>query len=131
MSLVDPISDMLTRIRNAQSAGHEMVDVPCSRMKTEITRLLKREGYVSDYVVEGENRRKLRVYLKYDASRAPVIRGLRRASRPGRRLYTAARDVPRVLGGMGTVILSTSQGVMTGKEAKQRNLGGEILCTVW
>jgi small subunit ribosomal protein S8 len=131
MSLADPIADMLTRIRNAQRAGHEMVDVPCSRMKTEITRLLKREGYVSDYVAEGEGRRKLRVYLKYDASRAPVIRGVRRVSRPGRRLYTAARDVPRVLGGMGIVVLSTSQGVMTGADAKRQNLGGEILCKIW
>jgi len=131
MSQSDPIADMLTRIRNAHGAGHEVVTMPCSKAKTEIARLLKKEGYVSDYVVEGEGRRTLRIYLKYDAEHMPVIRGLQRLSRPGLRRYSGAADMPRKLGGLGVTVISTSQGIMSGKEAKERNIGGEVLCTVW
>ena len=131
MSQSDPIADMLTRIRNAQGAEQEVVTMPSSKMKAEIARLLKKEGFVSDFAVEGDKRRTLRIYLKYDVDHVPVIRGLRRLSRPGLRRYSGAVEMPRVLGGLGVTIISTSEGIMSGKEAKKRNIGGEILCSVW
>jgi small subunit ribosomal protein S8 len=128
----DPISDYLTRVRNAISAQHAEVEVPASRLKKEMSRILAEQGYINDYVVEptrvGEA---IRIRLKYTDGRAPVITGLKRVSRPGRRRYVTHDEIPRVLGGMGTAILSTSVGVMTGHEARQRGVGGEVVAYVW
>jgi small subunit ribosomal protein S8 len=130
--LTDPISDYLTRIRNALAADHPDVEVPASRLKKEMTRILEEQGYISGYAVEpaavGEV---IRIQLKYTEERAPVIQGIERISRPGRRRYTGGKDVPRVLGGMGTAIVSTSTGVMTGHEAKNKGVGGEVVAYVW
>lgn len=131
MSVSDPISDMLTRIRNAHSAEREFVEIPFSRMKGEIVKILKREGFVKDYVTEGGTKKVLRVFLKYSDERSPAITGLRRISRPGRREYSASQKIPRVVGGMGVAILSTSAGMMTDREARKRQIGGEVLCAVW
>lgn len=132
MSLSDPIADMVVRIKNGQKAGLESVQMPCSRVKGEIARVLKKEGLVRDYAVEGsEKKRSLRVYLKYTKDNKPVVKGFRRVSRPGLRRYTGWREIPKVLGGMGVVILSTPAGIMTGREARAQQSGGEILCTVW
>jgi small subunit ribosomal protein S8 len=131
MSLSDPIADMLTRVRNALGAGLETVEMPHSRLKTEVARILKREGFVTDYVVEGDAKKTMRVYLKYTADQKPVMRGLRRESKPGLRRYVTAADIPRVLGGMGICVLSTSSGVMTGKDAYKQKIGGELLCSIW
>ena len=130
--LTDPISDYLTRIRNALAAEHTEVEVPASRLRKEMTRILKEQGYVSDYAVEptrvGDV---IRIELKYTEERRPVISGLQRISRPGRRRYVAHGDVPRVMGGMGTAIISTSAGVMTGHQATQQGVGGEVVAYVW
>jgi small subunit ribosomal protein S8 len=130
--LTDPVSDYLTRVRNALSVQHDQVEVPASRLKKEMTRILKEQGYIRDYSVEptavGEL---IRIELKYTGERQPVITGLQRVSRPGRRQYVGAGDVPRVLGGMGTAIVSTSRGVMSGHEAKQQGVGGEVVAYVW
>ena len=132
MSLSDPIADMLTRIRNASAAGAKSVEIPHSRMKEGLARSLKQEGYISDYTVSGEGARKgLRIRLKYVREGDPVITGLRRVSRPSLRRYVAATEIPRVLGGMGIAVISTSSGVMTGHEARKKNVGGELLCTIW
>lgn len=131
MSLSDPIADMLTRIRNAHMGGHEVVEMPHSRLKTEITRVLKREGYVTDYVVEGGVRKVLRLYLKYTDDHDPAIRGLQRESKPGLRRYVSTAEVKPVLGGLGVSILSTSAGVMSDREARKKHVGGEVLCSVW
>lgn len=131
MSLSDPIADMLTRIRNAHMAGLDVAEMPHTGLKGEIMRVLKREGFITDYAVEGGVKKVLRVYLKYTADHEPVIRGLKRESKPGLRTYVAAGKLPRVFGGMGVAILSTSCGVMTAKEARKRHVGGEFLCSVW
>lgn len=132
MSQSDPIADMLTRIRNAARAGLDTVEMPHARLKGEIARLLKREGYIADYVAEVRDGKKvLRVYLKYTAGRVPVIRGLRRISKPGLRRYTASRAAPRVMSGMGVAILSTSKGILTDREVRAQGVGGEVLCHVW
>jgi len=131
MSWSDPIADMLTRIRNAQRVGAEMVEMPHSRMKVEIVRVLKREAFVGDYVVDGSVKKVLRVFLRYGKEHEPVIRGLRRESKAGRRVYARWDRVPRVLNGMGISVLSTSSGVLSDTEARKRHLGGEVLCTVW
>ena len=131
MSWADPIADMLTRIRNAHMAELDVVDMPHSKLKADITRLLKREGYIGDYTVEGGLKKTLRVYLKYTTDREPAISGLRRESRPGLRRFVPADKLPRVLGGLGVAVLSTSSGVMTDKEARKRHVGGEYLCAVW
>lgn len=132
MSLSDPISDMLNRIRNASSAGLKTAEVDHSILKNEIAVILKREGYVRDVAVEGEGIRKtLQISLKYGSDRKPVIRGLRRVSRPGLRRYVGFDKIPRVLGGMGVAILSTPSGVMTDTEARQKRVGGELLCQIW
>lgn len=132
MSVSDPISDMLNRIRNASSAGMKTAEVDHSVLKSEIAAILKREGYVRDVAIEAEGGRKtLQVALKYGAGRKPVIKGLRRISRPGLRRYVGFDGIPRVLGGMGIAILSTPQGVMTDAEARQKRVGGEVLCQVW
>jgi len=131
MSLSDPIADMVVRISNAHGAGLDVVEMPFSRLKGEITRLLKREGYVTDFVVEGDVKKTMRIYLKYDLDRTPAIRGIKRVSTPGLRSYVGADAVPKVLGGLGITILSTSSGVVTGKEAREKNIGGEVMCSVW
>ena len=131
MSWSDPIADMLTRVRNAQSAGLEIVEMPASRLKADIVKVLKDEGYVSDYEVEGELKKTLRIALKYNEESKPVIRGIRRESKPGLRRFCGWKDIPRVLGGLGVAIVSTSSGVMSGVEARRRKLGGEIICSIW
>ena len=131
MSWSDPIADMLTRIRNAQRIGAEMVEMPHSRLKVEIVRVLRREAFVGDYAVDGSAKKALRVFLRYGKEREPAIRGLRRESKAGRRVYARWDRVPRVLNGMGIAVLSTSAGVMSDTEARKRHLGGEVLCTVW
>jgi small subunit ribosomal protein S8 len=131
MSVTDPVADMLNRIRNACSAGTPVAEMPHSRLKGRIAEILQKEGYVRKVEVEGEPRKVLRIHLKYFGDRVPTIRGLRRASRPGLRRYVKAQSMPRVLGGLGVAIVSTSQGVMTGQEARQRGVGGELLCQVW
>jgi small subunit ribosomal protein S8 len=132
MSVSDPVSDMLIRIRNATMAGLEHVEMAHSILKNEIARILKKEGFISYYVTEGHGGKKnLRLYLKYTSDRKPVIQGLRRVSKPGLRQYKPAREVPRVLGGMGIAILSTSKGLLTDREAKKTHVGGEVLCYVW
>jgi small subunit ribosomal protein S8 len=129
----DPISDMLTRIRNAAAARHARVELPASRLKIEIARVLKEEGYISTYKVVEENsaRKTLRVFMKYTPDRRSVITGLRRVSRPGSRRYLGASEIRPVVGGLGINILTTPRGVMTGRVARKEHLGGEILCEVW
>ena len=128
----DPVSDYLTRIRNGLISEHEQVEVPASRLKKEMSRILKEQGYINDFTVEpkpvGET---IRIELKYTDDRQPAITGLERVSRPGRRRYVNKTEVPRVLGGMGTAIVSTSSGVMSGHEAKAQRVGGEVLAYVW
>jgi small subunit ribosomal protein S8 len=128
--MIDPISDLLTRLRNAGRAFLPEVVLPHSRMKEDIAQLLKREGYVAEVVVEGKPLKKIKIKLKYNG-RKPVIEGSRRVSSPGLRRYVGAADVPRVRGGMGTSILSTPEGVLTGSQARKKNVGGELLCEVW
>jgi small subunit ribosomal protein S8 len=132
MNHTDPIADMLTRIRNAIIARHPKVDVPASRLKTDIARILKDEGYIANYKLTEEGPVKLiRIYLKYTPANLPVISRIERVSRPGCRVYVGADDIPRVLGGMGINILTTPQGVMTGSSARKQRVGGELLCQVW
>jgi small subunit ribosomal protein S8 len=126
----DPISDMLTRIRNANSALLPAVELPHSRMKEGIAGILKREGYIFDYAVEGKLPKTIKLKLKYQGKKG-VIEGLRRISTPGLRRYVGATDIPRVRGGLGVAVLSTSEGLMTGTQARKKNLGGELLCYVW
>jgi len=128
----DPIADMLTRVRNALRAHHPKVDVPASKVKTEIARILKEEGYILNFKVAEEGpKRTIKIYLKYTDGNAPVISNLERVSRPGCRVYVGRNDIPRVLGGMGINILTTPRGVMTGRNAHREGIGGEILCQVW
>ena len=137
--MTDPISDMLSRIRNAVSAKHARVDLPASKLKAEIARILQDEGYIQGYrLVDepaegkgGASRQVIRVFLKYGPHGEKVISGIERISRPGRRVYLGVDDVPSVLGGLGTNILTTSRGVMTGRAARKAGVGGEVLCNVW
>lgn len=132
MVLTDPIADMLTRIRNASSVKHESVDIPCSKFKTEVARILKEEGYIREYkVIEDNKQGLLRIYLKYGVNKEKVISGIKRISKPGLRVYANKDEIPRVLGGLGIAILSTSRGVMTDKIARKNNVGGEVICYVW
>lgn len=133
MVLTDPIADMLTRIRNANMAEKKVVQMPHSKMKSEIARLLKSEGFIKDYTMEKSESGKsvLNVFLKYNVDREPIIQGLRRISKPSCRKYVASDEVPRVLGGIGVALLSTSSGVMTDGEAREQKVGGEVLCYVW
>jgi small subunit ribosomal protein S8 len=132
MAMTDPIADMLTRIRNANQALLEKVDIPASRLKVEIAKILKAEGFIRAYKLIDDNKQGiLRVYLKFGSGNERVILGLRRVSRPGLRAYRKAAQIPNVMRGMGVSIVSTSQGLMSGKAARQRSLGGEILCFVW
>lgn len=132
MSMTDPIADMLTRVRNANRALLEKVDIPSSRLKIEVAKVLKAEGFIRAYKLIDDNKQGiLRVYLKFGSGNERVIQGLRRVSRPGLRVYRKAAQIPNVMSGVGVAILSTSQGLMTGKTAQQRCLGGEVLCYVW
>lgn len=133
MSMSDPIADMLTRIRNANTAKHDTVDVPASKMKLAIAEILFNEGYIAKYdVIEDGNFKTIRITLKYGADKnEKVITGLKRISKPGLRVYANKEDLPRVLGGLGTAIISTNHGVVTDKEARKLNVGGEVLCFVW
>lgn len=131
MSWSDPIADMLTRIRNAQKARLPEVAMPASRMKSEIARVLREEGFVAAVTHGDADSREIRIKLKYDAEGTPVIRGLRRVSRPGLRRYCGHAEIPQVLGGMGIAVVSTSSGIMTGKDARKRKLGGELVCSIW
>ena len=128
----DPIADMLTRVRNAIVARHPKVDVPASKLKAEIARILKEEGYIANYKVAEEGVKKvIKIYLKYATDNSPVVTGIERVSRPGCRVYVGSRAVPRILGGLGINILTTPRGVMTGSSARKENVGGEVLCQVW
>ncbi len=128
----DPIADMLTRIRNALHARHDHTDVPASKLKISLAETLKKEGFIRDYEAMEEGiRRTIRIHLAYTGSREPVITGLRRVSKPGLRVYVDRREVPRVYGGLGVAIISTSKGMLTGGEARRQRLGGEVVCYVW
>ncbi len=130
--MTDPIADMLTRIRNASKAKHEKVDIPSSKLKIEIAKILKDEGYVKNVKLVKDRRQGLiRVYLKYTEDEMPVIQGLKRISRPGCRVYTGNAEIPKVMGGLGVAILSTPKGIQTGKQAKKDNVGGEVVCHIW
>jgi small subunit ribosomal protein S8 len=132
LNITDPIADMLTRLRNASQAKHASCDVPFSKVKLAIAKILEDEGYISGFEVKEEGSKKtLGIRLKYDAERRPVVSGLRRVSRPGLRVYAGMHDIPRVLGGVGTVVVSTNRGIMTGREARRRHLGGELIAEIW
>jgi small subunit ribosomal protein S8 len=132
MTVTDPIADMLTRIRNAIMSGHDSVLVPASKMKLSIARILKDEGFIADYeVVRGKPHREIKIILKYLDDNQPAISGLKRISKPGLRVYVQKREIPRVYGGLGIAIISTSQGVRTGHQAWRQGSGGELLCYVW
>jgi small subunit ribosomal protein S8 len=128
----DPVSDLLNRLRNGMRAGHDRVDMPTSRLREDLLKVLADEGYIASYRrMEEKGRPILRVGLKYDAEGEPIVTGLERVSRPGRRVYAAAKEIPEVLGGLGISIVSTSKGIVTGKSARESKLGGEILCNIW
>lgn len=130
--MTDPVADMLTRIRNANLAMHDQAKMPASKLKIEIAKLLEAEGYITGWSEEGEGREhSLTIALKYDKNRRQVISGLRRISKPGRRVYVDRDTIPKVLGGMGVAVISTSAGLLSGQEAKKRGIGGEVLCEVW
>jgi small subunit ribosomal protein S8 len=128
----DPLADMLTRIRNATSAKHGKVDIPASKIKVSLAKILKDEGYIKNYkVLRDRHHGTLRVYIKYDQANQGIITGLERVSKPGRRVYVNKKDIPFVLNGMGICVLSTSKGILTDREARKENVGGELLCNVW
>ena len=132
MSMTDPVADFLTRIRNALTARHERLDMPSSKVKVALARILKEEGYIKNFKVIKDNKQGvLRIFLKYNDENKPVIKGLKRVSRPGRRLYMGAKDLPPVLSGLGVGIISTSRGIVTDREARRQNVGGEMMCSVW
>lgn len=132
MSASDPIADMLTKVRNAVQARHEKVDVGTSKLKLEIVKILKTEGYIKNFKkVQEDGRSIIRIFLKYDEANAPVIHGIEKISTPGRRIYSGYKELPRVLNGYGTLIVSTSSGVTTGKKASEKMIGGELVCKVW
>jgi small subunit ribosomal protein S8 len=132
MSMTDPIADMLTRIRNAGHARFDKVDIPASRMKINLARIMKEEGFIKNYKVIKDNRQGvLRVYLKYSEHQRPLIQGLRRVSKPGRRVYSGHAELPKVQGGLGVALISTSQGVVTDRQARKLMVGGEVLCEIW
>ncbi len=129
-ALTDPIADMLTRLRNAAAAGHPSVRVPVSKLKIELANILHEEGFVRGYQLVAKGR-EMRIRLKYDQDRKPVLNGLKRISKPGRRVYVGKDELPRVLNGLGIAVISTSQGVMTDREARKRGIGGEVLAYIW
>jgi small subunit ribosomal protein S8 len=132
MSMTDPVADMLTRIRNANMVRHERVEIPASKLKMEVARILHEEGYIRSYrLIEDRKQGILRIYLKYDDNQEKVISGIRRVSKPGRRVYAGATKIPRVYGDLGVSVLSTSHGVKTGKQCRREGIGGEVLCYVW
>lgn len=134
MHVTDPVADMLTRIRNANVVYHEMVDMPLSKMRLEMARILKEEGYIRNYKTINDVKQPmpiLRITMSYGASRERVIQGLRRISKPGRRIYVGKENLPKVMGGLGIAMISTSAGLMTDAEARKRGLGGEVVCYVW
>ncbi|HBK58770.1 MAG TPA: 30S ribosomal protein S8 [Spirochaetaceae bacterium] len=132
MSVSDPIADMLTKIRNANMARHEKVDIPTSKLKLEIVKILKTEGYIKNFKkIQTEGQNLIRIFLKYDEENNPIIHGLSKVSKPGRRVYTGYRDMPRILNGYGIMIVSTSDGIITGRKALEKQVGGELICTVW
>ena len=132
MTMTDPIADMLTRIRNANTVKHETVDVPASNIKKEIVRILLEEGFVRGYdVIEDEKQGIIRIQLKYGQAGERVIQGIKRISKPGMRVYTNASEIPKVLNGLGISIISTSKGILTDKQARKENVGGEVICYVW
>ena len=132
MSASDPVADMLTKVRNAAMARHEKVDVPASKLKLEIVKILKTEGYIKNFKkIQEEGKNTLRIFLKYDDDNNPVIHGVKKISTPGRRVYSGYKDLPRVYNGYGKIIVSTSAGVTTGKKASEKMVGGELVCTVW
>jgi len=132
MAVTDPIADMLTRIRNANLARHEHVSIPASKLKLEIAKVLKAQGYIQKYdLVDDKRHGQIRVHLRYDQGGDPIIAGIRRVSRPGLRVYVDSEGLPRVMGGLGVAVLSTSRGVLTDREARRRGVGGEVLCHVW
>jgi small subunit ribosomal protein S8 len=131
MTMTDPIADLLTRIRNAVASRHETVEVPASKMKLEIVRILKEEGFIESYALTRDKRQGIiRIVLRYSAGKTPVIGTLNRVSRPGCRVYANRSDIPSILGGLGLCILSTSRGILTGEQARQQGVGGEVLCSV-
>lgn len=132
MSMTDPIGDMLTRIRNANMVRHESVEMPSSKMKIEIAKILKKEGYIRDFrYYKFQNKFNLKVFLRYGDKQARIIKGIQRVSKPGLRIYSAKDEIPKTLGGLGISMLSTSKGIMTDKEARKAGVGGEIICRVW
>ena len=131
MTITDPIADMLTRIRNAVQAKHETVEVPASKIKVELARILKQEGYIENYSVDGDLKKAIHITLKYGKHGEKVISGIKRISKPGLRVYADVESIPRVLNGLGIAILSTSKGIMTDKEARQQKIGGEVIAYVW
>jgi len=132
VSVSDPIADMLTRIRNAIMVGHDSVLVPSSKMKLSIAKILKAEGFINDYeVLKGKPHRVIKIHLKYDENNQPTLSGLERVSKPGLRVYSGRKEIPRVYGGLGIAIISTSKGVMVGQQAWRQGIGGELLCYVW
>ena len=132
MSVSDPIADMLTKVRNANAARHEKVDIPTSKLKLEIVKILKTEGYIKNFKkIQTDGQNFIRVFLKYDEENNPIIHGLNKVSKPGRRVYTGYREMPRILNGYGVMIVSTSDGVITGRKAVEKQVGGELICTVW
>ncbi len=132
MAISDPVADMLTKIRNASQAKHEKVDITTSKMKLQIVKIMKNEGFVKNFKkVTKDGISYIRVFLKYDEKQAPVLHGIERVSTPGRRVYSGYREMPRVFNGMGVVVVSTSNGVITGKKASEKMVGGELICTIW
>ena len=132
MTMTDPIADMLTRIRNANTVGHETVEIPASKMKKAIAEILKEEGYIADFDIIDDNKQGIiKVTMKYGANKEKVITGIKKISKPGLKVYAKANDVPRVLGGLGTAIIPTSKGVVSDKEARKMGVGGEVICYVW
>jgi small subunit ribosomal protein S8 len=132
MTMTDPIADMLTRIRNALGASHETVDIPSSKLKVSIAKVLKSEGYIKNFKIVSDGRNRLiRIFLKYDEEGSPVIDGIERVSKPSRRIYSGYNEIPMVLKGYGISIVSTSAGIMTDRQARKTSVGGEILCSVW
>ena len=132
MTMTDPIADMLTRIRNANTVGHETVEIPASKMKKAISEILKEEGYITDFdVIEDDKQGMIKVTMKYGANKEKVISGIKKISKPGLKVYAKAGEVPKVLGGLGIAIVSTSKGIVSDKEARKLGVGGEVICYVW
>jgi len=132
MGMTDPIADMLTRIRNANIAYHEQVDIPASKAKEQIARVLKKEGFVKDFqVINTGVQGVIRIFMKYGPNKERIISGVKRISKPGLRVYVGKEEIPRIFGGLGVVLMSTPRGIMTGKQAKKQGVGGEVLCYIW